>query len=93
MSEAKLIEQLKAAQQLKKLPLAKLISLFESTLPQHGEDRLFLSKYIHQRKRNSAQPVVSMPRNGLAFSGTSSSVSASPASGMIRARSRLLKAS
>lgn len=48
MSEAKLIEQLKAAQQFKKLPLAKLISLFESTLPQHSEDRLFLSKYIHQ---------------------------------------------
>lgn len=66
------IQQLKAAQQLKKLPLAKLISLFESTLPEHATERKALCQHIQQHPSDFSKLATIIGFTGTPGAGKSS---------------------
>ena len=78
--QSKLIDQLDAAKQHKKLPLGKLITLFESTLPQHNEQRKFLCQHIQNHPDIFSKTATIVGLTGTPGAGKSTLVSALTAS-------------
>ena len=78
--QSQLIDQLNAAKQHKKLPLGKLVTLFESALPQHNQQRRFLCQHIQNHREVFSKTATIVGLTGTPGAGKSTLVSALTAS-------------